>query len=94
MPPYLPFPLPLVYLSGFLESAFGLGLIPPVCKRAAAWGLVALLLFVFPANIHMALHPSLYPMFQPALLWLRLPLQFVLMGLVLLSVGKRPAGGR
>jgi uncharacterized membrane protein len=44
----------------------------------AAWGLIALLVAVFPANIHMALHPQLYAAVNPILLWLRLPLQGVL----------------
>ena len=50
----------------------------PGLTRPAAWGLIALLIAVFPANIHMALHPDLFPEFNPAMLWLRLPLQAVL----------------
>ena len=75
MPPYLPSPLALVYLSGVAELALG-GLV--LCKRwqlAASWGLIALSLAVFPANIHMALHPELFPQFSTPGLWLRLPLQ-------------------
>ena len=44
----------------------------------AAWGLIALLIAVFPANIHMALNAEQYPTFSPIVLWLRLPLQGVL----------------
>ncbi|MEO7424762.1 MAG: DoxX family protein [Fibrobacteria bacterium] len=88
MPPYLPFPLALVYLSGILESVQGLGLLHPRWRRLAAWGLVGLLFLVFPANIHMALHPELFPDFRPWLLWARLPLQFVLIGLVLMTVAR------
>jgi uncharacterized membrane protein len=75
MPPYLPFPLPLVYLSGVFEIGLGLLLLAPRFTKLAAWGLIALLLAVFPANIQMALHPDLTPGIPHTLLWARLPLQ-------------------
>ena len=59
--------------------ALGVGLLIPRLTNLSAWGLIALLIAVFPANIHMALHPDLFPEFNPAMLWLRLPLQLVLM---------------
>ena len=77
MPPYLPWHLLLVYLSGFFEVALGGLLLLPTFTRTAAWGLVALLIAVFPANIHMAVNPQLYPEIHPSVLWLRLPLQAV-----------------
>lgn len=77
MPPYLPWHLFLVYLSGFFEMAFGVLLLIPAFTRVAAWGLVALLVAVFPANIHMTVNPQLYPDISPLALWLRLPLQAV-----------------
>jgi uncharacterized membrane protein len=77
MPPYLPWPLFLVYLSGFFEAALGLLLLVPKYTRVAAWGLIALLVAVFPANVQMALNPQLFPAIPPAALWLRLPLQLV-----------------
>lgn len=78
MPPYLPWPVLLVYLSGVAEIV--LGLLLPVAKftRVAAWGLIALLVAVFPANIHMALNHELYPQYNVMVVWLRLPLQIVL----------------
>lgn len=78
MPPYLPWHLFLVYLSGFFEIVLGVML--PVAKltRIAAWGMIALLVAVFPANIHMAVHTELYPDIPPIALWLRLPLQALL----------------
>ena len=78
MPPYLPWPLVLVYLSGVAEIGFGALLLMPRWSQAAAWGLIALLLAVFPANLHMALNTELYAWAPPAALWLRLPLQAVL----------------
>jgi uncharacterized membrane protein len=78
MPPALPAPRLLVLLSGAAEVAGGLGLLWPATRRAAAWGLLALLLAVFPANVYMLqLHEQLH---LPAwALWARLPLQPLLM---------------
>jgi len=78
MPPYLPWHEALVYLSGLCEIVLGGLLLIPKFTTSAAWGLIALLLAVFPANIHMALHPDLYPGLSAWMLWLRLPLQGVL----------------
>lgn len=78
VPPYLPWPLALVYLSGVCELGLGLLLLVPRTAAFAAWGLVALLVAVFPANLHMATDAKLFPAFSPAVLWLRLPLQAVL----------------
>jgi uncharacterized membrane protein len=79
MPPYLPWHLTLVYLSGVCEIALGLLLFVRKFTRAAAWGLVALLVAVTPANVHMAINHGLFPEYSVAVLWLRLPLQLVLM---------------
>jgi uncharacterized membrane protein len=78
MPPYLPWHLPLVYASGVCEILLGVMLLIPRVQRAAAWGLIVLLIAVFPANVHMALNPELFPNIPPAVLWARLPLQGVL----------------
>lgn len=78
MPPYLPWHLELVYLSGVFEIVFGAMLLIPRLSRAAAWGIIAVLIGVFPANIHMAVNSHLYPEISPLLLTLRLPLQGVL----------------
>ena len=79
MPPYLPWHAFLVYLSGVFEIVLGATLLISRYQRLAAWGLFLLLIAVFPANINMAIHPEIYSDFTPAMLWLRLPLQFVLM---------------
>ena len=78
MPPYLPWHLELVYLSGVAEA--GLGAMVLVRRWAvwAGWGLIALMVAVFPANLHMATHPELYPSLSKLGLWLRLPLQGLL----------------
>jgi uncharacterized membrane protein len=78
VPPYLPGAEALVAISGVAEIALGLSLWVPRWSRLAAWGLVALLVAVFPANLHMWMHPEQYPTIAPAALLWRLPLQGVL----------------
>lgn len=80
IPPHFPDPALLVWISGWLEIAGGASLLVPSLRRVAAWSLIALLIAVFPANIYMALYPhAIGGLHIPAwLLWLRLPLQFVL----------------
>ena len=78
MPPYLPWHLGLVYASGVFEIVLGAMLFVRRVRVPAAWGLIALIVAVFPANIHMAVNPGLYPDFSPVVLWMRLPLQGVL----------------
>lgn len=82
MPPILPAPLFLVYLSGAFEIALGFLLLIKKTSPLAAWGLIALLIAVFPANIYMATNPQLFSEFSPTALYLRLPLQLVLIALV------------
>lgn len=78
MPPYLPWHLALVYASGAAEVGLGALLLVREWSVLAAWGLIALLLAVFPANLHMALHPESFPTLPPVALWLRLPVQGLL----------------
>ncbi len=82
VPKFLPAPLALVYISGFFEIAGGVGLLIPATRVAAAWGLIALYIAVFPANIYMLTHNiSLNPK-KPIpkwALWARLPFQFLFM---------------
>jgi uncharacterized membrane protein len=78
VPESLPHPLALVYLSGFCEILGGLGLLVPRTRRAAAWGLVALYVAVFPANVNMAVNNLPFDgVRNPTLVWLRLPFQAV-----------------
>ena len=78
MPPYLPWHLELVYVSGLFEVVLGALLLVPKTHWWSAWGLIALLVAVFPANLHMALNTDQYSTIPPFVLWLRLPLQAVL----------------
>jgi uncharacterized membrane protein len=80
MPAVLPAPLALVYISGIAEMAGGIGLMLRRTRKLDAWGLIALFIAVFPANINMALNSlplgeSTVPQWA---LWARLPLQLVM----------------
>lgn len=84
VPPFVPYPLEIVYLSGVFEILGGVGLMTPFARRFSAVGLILLLIAVFPANVYMALanvqvggHMDL-PIYQ----WIRLPFQFLLIWLV------------
>lgn len=81
IPPQLPLPIVLVYLSGAIEIFLGLLLVPTKTRRISAWGIIALLIAVFPANIHMWLADIHIDGKQlPA--WfhaVRIPFQFLLM---------------
>lgn len=97
MPPYLPYPRALVLLSGVAEIAGALGvLVPGLVRRLAGLGLILLLIAVFPANVHMALHPDQIAGLNiaPLLLWLRLPLQAVLIAWVYWCAGLAGNGRR
>jgi uncharacterized membrane protein len=58
MPPYFPAPQLLVVVSGIAEIAGGIGLWIHPLRHFAGWGLVALLIAVFPANIYMPQYPG------------------------------------
>ena len=83
MPPALPWPQALNYISGVAEIMGGMGLLMAPTRRLAGWGLLALLLAVFPANIYVAIQGSMpWLNVSPLALWLRLPFQFVFMAWV------------
>ena len=87
VPPWVPHPAAAVAVSGIAEIAGGLGLLSPRTRRAAAYGLLALLVAVYPANVHMALNAERYGI--PAwVLFARLPLQ-PLLALLVWSLARR-----
>lgn len=96
MPKALPAHLLLVYVSGVAEILGGLGLILPATRRLAAWGLVLLLVAVFPANINMAVNNL--PLGDHHLptwaLWMRLPLQVVFIAWAWWFTRPEPSAGR
>jgi len=77
VPPWIPMPAAAVLVSGLAEIAGGFGLLIPRLRRPAAWGLAALLIAVFPANVYMAtgnIQMTRTPL-PSAFLWARLALQ-------------------
>lgn len=62
----LPWQLALVHISGIAEIGLGLLLLFQRWSALAGWGLIALLIAVFPANIHMVLHAELYTYVSPS----------------------------
>ena len=84
MPPYLPYHLPLVYASGFIEITLGFCLLFKKIRFFTGWGLILLLIAVYPANIYLAFNetPQIALGISPFMAsWVRLPLQFVFIGL-------------
>lgn len=78
MPPWVPAPHAANAISGVAEILGGLGVLIPATRRWAGWGLLALLVAVFPANVHVALEGRMPgTSLSPAVLWLRLPFQAV-----------------
>lgn len=81
MPPYFPWHLELVYLSGVIEVVLAVTFFIPPLSRWSAWGLIALLIAVFPANIYLYQHQQLLPGWSPLAHLLRLPMQGVFVAL-------------
>jgi len=79
MPRYFPAHGPLVQISGIAEMLGGFGILPPMTRRLAAWGLIVLLVAVFPANVNVALNGWPGVTIPTWALWLRLPMQILLL---------------
>ncbi|RCL35024.1 MAG: DoxX family protein [SAR86 cluster bacterium] len=77
MPPAFPLHKEAVYISGFFEILGGLGVLISRFRKIAGWGLIVLLVTVYPANIYMALTPEAFPNISIELLYFRLALQFL-----------------
>ena len=80
VPPWVPYPEAVVLVSGGVCALLGFGLLVGGVSRWAAWGTIAYLVAVFPANVHMALHPEIFPEIPNWVSWTRLPLQAVFIG--------------
>jgi uncharacterized membrane protein len=76
MPDYVPLHKEMVLWSGVAEIVGGVAVISPGTRTFARWWLLGVLAAVYPANVHMALHPERYERIPPVALWARLPLQF------------------
>lgn len=97
VPAWLPAPLLLVHLSGLAEIALGVLLIPKQTRRLASYGLVALFVAVFPANINMAVNQIQIDPASPIpvwAMWARLPVQLVLIAIAIWVGRDDRAAGR
>ena len=77
MPPSFPLHIEAVYISGFFEIIGGIGVLIHRFRKIAGWGLFALLIAVYPANIYMAITPNEFSYIPIYILYFRLALQFV-----------------
>ena len=77
MPPAFPLHEEAVYISGFFEIIGGIGLLIPRFRKISGWGLFALLIAVYPANIYMAITPEAFPDIPLYALYVRLIFQFI-----------------
>ena len=93
MPPYLPFQSELSYITGFFEIIGAFGLLFAQSRKIAGFGLVILLVLIFPANIHMALNPEYFPEYSRITIYLRLPLQFLFISWVYWATLRKKAVG-
>ena len=82
VPDALPRKRELVYVSGVAEIAGGAGVLAAPTRRAAGWWLIATLVAVFPANVNMALNADRFRKVPQPLLWVRLPIQALLIAWV------------
>ena len=82
MPLYIPEHLMMVYVSGVFEAIGGISVLVPLLRRVAGWGLVALLIAVFPVHVHMITNHAEYPLIPYSILVARIPLQFILIAWV------------
>ena len=88
MPPPFPFHLASVYVSGFFEVVFGIGILFEITRRYASWGIILLLIAVYPANIYLAFNEEAQQAIGISSFlasWVRLPIQFVLIALAYLA---------
>ncbi len=96
VPAYLPAHRELVYISGAAEILGGIGVLLPdrgiPTRRPAAWGIILLLIAVFPANVTMITEHSRFPSVPLWAAWLRLPLQLPLMYWAWLYTRRDPDG--
>ena len=82
VPPSLPYPLAIVYLSGVFELLGAAGILLPRWRSNAGIGLFVLTICVTPANVYMWQHAELFPTVSETVLGLRLVLQVALLACI------------
>jgi len=84
IPPFLSLiGLELVYISGLFEILFGIMLLIPKTRKLASYGLILLLIAVYPANLYLAFYEEpqkLIGISAFSASWIRLPIQFIFLG--------------
>lgn len=85
IPPYIPFPDLANLLSGAAEITGGIAILVPHIRRIAGWELLILLVAVFPANVHVALHGWDGVAIPTWIFWARLPFQLLIAAWVYFS---------
>ena len=88
MPPSFPLHKESVYVSGVLEILFGSGIIIKKTRFYASWGIIFLLIAVYPANIYLAYSEDAQQAIGVSSFsasWVRLPIQFILIALAYFS---------
>ena len=93
IPPFIPFRIPIVYITGFFEIILAIGLLVPKLKVLSGWALIVFLLLMLPGNIYAAMHHVNYQKATfdgPGLsyLWFRIPLQILFLAWTYLSAIK------
>ena len=78
IPDYLPSPRFINYLSGAIEFILGIALCIPLLTNHAAWGVIGILIAIFPTHIFMIQNEKASMRLPKWVLYLRLPLQFCL----------------
>lgn len=79
MPPYIPWPDAVILWSGIAELLGGIGVLVPLTRPMAAWGIVLMLACFLPVHVNMCLHPEAFAHIPLWAIWVRLPLQIPLM---------------
>ena len=92
VPPWFPWPVAAVLVSGVFELLGAAGILRASTRRQAGIGLFLLTLAVTPAHVYMLQRPELFPVPLWAL-WLRLPVQAGLLWLIWWST-QRPRSAR
>lgn len=85
VPPYVPSPRTMVYVSGVFEILGAIGVLIAATRFWAGIGLFLLTICVTPANVHMWMHPEQFEGFSPTMLSLRLVIQVLLLACILWS---------
>ncbi len=82
MPDYLAYHRELVFVSGLFELLGAIGILAPATRVLAGYGLILLSVAVFPANINMAMYPERFADIPEIALYIRLPLQLLIIGFI------------